>query len=358
MGGMKFSRFRDERGAGEGGASGATPTGGGSAPGGDAWKASLAGGDQSRAKVLEGFKSPDEFWAKVSAPAQDAPDWRRVIAGDDSEELKSLERFADPAAYRKAFRDTQTALRESGRIKLPGENATDEERTAFARALGVPEKVDGYKIEAKPADGYEVSESDKGFLDHMTTKLHEALSKGANPNQLVSLAHQIYYDAAAQGLIDRENGAADRAAEGERINKTFWGSEYEPNIRRAIEGFKHFLPWNDEVKQILGVQDFDEAVQKFGGRRFEDGTAFMDDPLVQRMFAGIARDLAVEDPIFNARGEGSSFDPNKRWNELMKLRETSPREYAKPEIQKELAQLAAAGERQGERASERGSRAA
>ena len=65
--------------------------------------------------------------ANPNEPAPSEGDWRSQLAGGDEKRLKALERYADPAAYDKAFRDTQAALRDGGRVKIPGADATPEE---------------------------------------------------------------------------------------------------------------------------------------------------------------------------------------------------------------------------------------
>jgi hypothetical protein len=57
----------------------------------------------------------------------------------------------------KIARDNQKALRESGRVKIPGENATDEEKAAFREAIGAPKEAAGYEV-AMPegAEQYEL----------------------------------------------------------------------------------------------------------------------------------------------------------------------------------------------------------
>lgn len=54
----------------------------------------------------------------------------------------------------KGYREAERGLRDGGRIKVPGEDASDEEMAAYRSAIGVPEKPDGYAVpEPKDADG-------------------------------------------------------------------------------------------------------------------------------------------------------------------------------------------------------------
>jgi len=278
----------------------------------EAWKTArvnLAGGDVERAKVLEAFETPDALFARVTAP--EPIDWRKQMAGDDPEELKALERYADPAAARKAWKAATAEISAGGKVKIPGENATPEEIAAFTKAIGVPEKVDGYQITAKPPEGYQVTENDTGFLTGLTAKLHEKIANGAKPNDIINFAHQFYYDAQADAVLNEVNAAADAAVAGERENKALWGAEYDANIRTAIAAAKHFFPGKDDEFEALM------------GTRLDTGHALFDHPVIQRMFAQIGRTAGVsEDPFFQAaRGDNPGFDPVKRKQEILAMRE-------------------------------------
>lgn len=273
-------------------------------------RASLAAGDPERAKALEAYDAPEKLFGKLTEQPVER-DWRKEMAGDDPEELKFLERYSDPVAARKAWKEAAQKIREDGRVKVPGEGATPEEIAEFNKALGVPESPDKYEITAQPIDGYDVSDTDKQFLADMTAKLHDAISKGAKPKDIVNLAHQLYYDAAADAAIASESAAAEFAEAGEKANRQLWGSQYDANIKLAIAGAKHVFP---------GSSDEFEA---FMGRRLADGGALFDDPIIQRIFAQSAREMGVhEDPFFlAAKDNNKGFDPVKRKQEILALKD-------------------------------------
>lgn len=306
-------------------------------------RTSLSGGNADRAKVLEGFASPDALFERITAEPPAAPDWRVQMAGEDQDALKFLEKYADPQQAMKAWRSLQTKLSEGGKVKVPGEGATPEEIAEYVKAIGVPEKVDGYQITAKPADGYEVSESDKAFLGGTTEKLHELLAKGAKPGDIVNFLHQTYYDAAAQSVIDAENAAADLAYEGEQANRKLWKEKYEENIQWAIAGAKQYFPGSEA--------EFEETM----GLRMADGRALFDHPMIQRIFAQVGREHA-EDPFFLAQKDGGKgFDPEKRITEIHAMRNGTAdqrREYQKLSAPGgELEKLMAVRERKSGRAA-------
>lgn len=81
------------------------------------------------------------------------PDWYANLSADTGEGEASSNRdwikaqgVKDLDGLTKIARDNQRALRESGRIKVPGAEAKPEELTAFRTAIGVPESVAGYTV--------------------------------------------------------------------------------------------------------------------------------------------------------------------------------------------------------------------
>lgn len=300
--------------------------GGGSDP--NAWKTSLAGGDAARMQLLEGFDAPDKLFERLGRPPLD--DWRKAMAGDDAEELKRLERFTDPAMFHKTYRNMEKSFSDAGRVKLPGEGASAEELAAWSKAIGLPEKPDGFEVKAKPPEGYEPSEADKSVLGRLTTKLHEAMSKGYRPADIVNLAHEFYYGEATQAAIDADNRAAEMALEAEADLKSMWGSKFDENARWAIAGVQQFFPGKGQ-----------EELDDFLGLTLSSGHKLGDHPMFLRMMASVGLQHA-EDPFFLAsKNQNQGFDPEKRKAEIMALRDTDPKRYNSPDIQAELDKIIA-----------------
>lgn len=70
--------------------------------------------------------------------------------------------FKDLDSLVKSYREAEKGLRDGGRIKVPGEGAQAEEVTAFHRAIGVPEKAEGYEI--KGPEGVALNDAVLGQL--------------------------------------------------------------------------------------------------------------------------------------------------------------------------------------------------
>ena len=119
-----------------------------------------------------------------------ADDWRKSMAGDNEDALKLLGRYNSPQDAAKAFVEQRQLLskRDENSIKIPGENATDEERQAFAKALGIPESPDKYERFKPEGDAaIELSEADQAFVDAAIADLHKQGGLTASPEVIKTL---------------------------------------------------------------------------------------------------------------------------------------------------------------------------
>lgn len=262
-----------------------------------------------------------------AAPSSDAPafDWRKEIAGDDEKLAKNLERFTDLKALHKAFDDTQKALRDGGRIKLPGKDATEDDIKAFAKSVGIPEKADGYKIKLDLPEGVQLDEADQAQLKQITEYLHGKGGMAAAP-ETVKAAQELYVEL-------RENMQASLVAQGQKAHqetlatlKKEWGPEFKANIGYAQAA----------VQGLFGK----EAASDILGMRLEDGTRLGDyQPFLRAM--NIAGRQLAQDPLFlptnNLQSDPKSMAQRKA--EIYALRNGTPdqqKQYRSPEIQQEL----------------------
>lgn len=261
--------------------------------------------------------------AKVAETKADAPlafDWRKEIAGEDEKAMKGLERFPDLKTLHKAFEDNQKALRDSGRIKLPGKDATDEDRKAFAKSLGVPDKPDGYKIDLKAVlpEGMTLDDTDKANLKSITEFLHGKGGVAASP-ETVAAATELFAKlkedsvAALVAVEEQTRAATDKEL------KASWGSEYKLNMNFA----------NAAVSALFGDADVEEILDW----RRDDGSRLGDNKAFLRAMATAGRALAV-DPVFSATmtmaGDPKTVD--ERIKEIQAYRHGTPdqkREYDK-----------------------------
>ena len=246
---------------GEGGAAAGAGSDAGAGAGGDAGAGAGAGGDQGG----------DPAWlADLSADTADGDtaslrDWAKSTG------VKDLNQLA------KIARDNQRALRESGRVKVPGSDASPEEVAAWRKATGVPDTAEGYAIDpVLDGDGQEIP-LDKPLLARLASKAHE-IGLGADAfKALVGdyVTGQIE-DFAAMEATQRAEGIEWVKAQGEKA----------PARSAAV----------NRGADVLGLDG--QAVMKV--RNALGAKATMD--MLARLGEGVG-----EDVVFNLDGGGQKF---------------------------------------------------
>lgn len=254
--------------------------------------------------------------ATTTATTEQAADWRKSIAdarakGDEAAAakiLKKLERFNDPGALFESFEETQAALRDSGRIKLPGKDATPEDVAAFNKSLGIPEKADDYKI--KLPDGIALDDGDKAQLKAITEYLHKQGGMAGSPETVQHAANlfmELREQAQAQLIAEAATFARNSEAE---LRKEWGAADFAKNIALTGPG----------VVALVGR----DGAEELRTLRLANGALLGDHPLYVKLGASAGR-LSQQDPVFWAanqmQGDGKSLEGRK--SEIMKLRTSS-----------------------------------
>jgi hypothetical protein len=143
------------------------------------------------------------------------PDWYGNLSADADGDKPSLRDWVkatgvkDLDALAKVARDNQAALRESGRIKIPGEGAKPEELAEFRKAIGVPEKAEEYTV-AAPKDE---AGNDIPLNDELIGRMAESALKHGAPKGvfegIVSDFIQAQMDEAATADAEQQKIAND-----------------------------------------------------------------------------------------------------------------------------------------------------
>lgn len=254
-----------------------------------------------------GDPAPSSGADPAGKPADDPAAWRAALAGDDADFAKELERYADPKAYAKAFKDTQTALRNrtEGMIKLPGADASDEDKQAFAKALGIPDSHDKY-ARVKPPEGLELADADKAFIDSKLKALHEAGGFAAHP-EVVKMFEGFYYEAMQESAAQMRAAAELKRAETKKALEKDWGPDFKVNMGLAEEALRTF--GGKEAEGLLEMQ-------------FADGTLLGDHPAIIKLLTNAARSSTedigflktlVTQPSVGAEALQSEYDQIKKW---------------------------------------------
>ena len=135
------------------------------------------------------------------------PDWYNEISAESGQDgtpalrdwLKSAG-IKDLDGLAKVARDNQKALRESGRVKIPGEGASEAEVSEWRKAIGVPDEPSGYRLpEFKDADGNPIE-----MNDDLLTVLADSAHKAGLP--------KAAYEAVGLGGVTLEEGPANITA--------------------------------------------------------------------------------------------------------------------------------------------------
>lgn len=210
----------------------------------------------------------------VVAPViEDKPvdDWRtRMATADgvvDDKLLGYLGRYQSETAAMAEFKKQRDAIASGKYIRPLGDNASEEELTAYRTMFGVPGAPEGY-LEKLP-DGLVVGDDDRPAVDKILTAMH-----GMNaPKPVVEAMLSTYYDIVDQQYADTQARNETAKTEGIEALTGEWGPDYKRNIN-AVKSYLGTLP--EPVQEALM------------GATLPDGTSIGNNPAVIQFLAGLA----------------------------------------------------------------------
>lgn len=260
---------------GDAGAVANPPAGGDAAPGGEA-----SGSGDIPADFLALF--PTETPDGESASLQD---WVKATG------------VKDAATLAKIARDNQRALRESGRIKVPGEGATAQEIAEYHAAIGVPSDPSGYTVpEFKDAAGNPIPVN-TALTERIFAKAHELGGPKALIEQLV--ASEI------QSQIEEHDAQVAELQKQAQAHIAKWGADKEQGIAQVNAALKELGFSREDVDHMRampgGVGKFLDAMRKIGGN-------FTEDTLIK----GDTRTFGMTPQAAQAEIDAMKNDPAKR----------------------------------------------
>jgi hypothetical protein len=202
--------------------------------------------------------------APASAPAPAPASWRDTLP-DDLKAAKSLEKYGDVPALAKAYVDAEALIGRKGAI-IPKEGDAPEVTAAWRKALGVPEKADGYTI-ARPEDVPEAL-----WSDGTAAKYREIAHKhGLTPAQAQAVAGEFLQHQAGEVAA-----LAQAGQEAVATLRKEWGAKFEQNVTLATRAAAAFLP-GDLLDMVLPTgqrlgdhPDMVKAFAKIGAAQGED----------------------------------------------------------------------------------------
>jgi hypothetical protein len=185
------------------------------------------------------------------------------------------------------------------KIVLPGKDAKPEQWDGVYKALGRPDKPDGYEL--KKPEGFD------GYSDDLAKAYRDTAHKaGLSASQAATL--HDWWAGAAMEANKRE--VAEREADAKKMDgelRTAWGAAYDGNVEAGKRGVQHFAKVAGlTADQAAGALD---AFEKRIG-----GAALM------RMFAAIGKGIG-EDTLHGS-GLGGTMTPEQAKLEITKIEKT------------------------------------
>lgn len=249
--------LNSEGGAGEGGADfgGSADLLGGSGGGGAADGGGGAGGGGEGGG---GAADPDWYEGLSTEVAEG-----RTSSNRDVVKAKGWRTLDDVVA---SYREAERAVRDSGRVKVPGEGASAEEVAAYHRAIGVPEKAEDYAVpEFKDADGNPIE---------INTALTERIAQFAHKHGMPKGALEaVLHDEIAAQIAEYDAIVADREkAAGAHVKA--WGEEREAKLANIDAAARDIGLSRQDMEYLRGmpsgVGKALDMLAKFGSNFGED----------------------------------------------------------------------------------------
>lgn len=253
--------------------------------------------------------------APAAAAPETAADWRASITDPDAKEFAS--RLTTPADAVKVALDFRKA--NSAMIKVPGKDATPEDRAKFNKAIGVPDKAEDYKFEL----GREATDADKAIQGSLS-KI--AFDNGIPATAMTALSKAVTELATAQKAEENRVAVEARAANEAALRKE-WGADYERNktlASRAVQAF-------GEVKQHPEVVEFFD-------KTMVNGQKLGDHPIMVRLLGNVGNRMGEGDFI-GAVGSDQRSSIQSELNEIYNKTPPGTPGYRDAAVQRRVAEL-------------------
>ena len=230
--------------------------------------------------ALSKFDNQDKFFESIGIELETS-DWRSDLPDDLKETADKLTSPTDAIRAIVAFR------KRDSQVRVPGKDATDDERKAYNKAVGIPESVDGYEFPAMPeGPGESATETEvadhKQILGEIKTsretwakRFHDLKVPKDTAKQLTQALNE---DLTAKLALQIDADKVFAASQKEDL-KTEWKDDYEKNGILAERAAK-------ETAKRAGV-NFEELTKI----ETKDGRFLMDNSSIIRLFAVIGREM-------------------------------------------------------------------
>lgn len=229
-------------------------------------------------ETFKGFESREKLFETIGykPPKEEGKDWRESLSEEDK---KVASRFTSEADM---IRSIKEARKRESLVRVPGKDATDDEKSAYFKAIGVPENPEGYKFETP--EGVELTPEMEAENKEWAQVLHKAKVPVETVNiltehiQKLTEAHQAVLVKADKDFLEQSEAA---------LKDEWKGEEYNKNKTVANQAFREIVN-----RAGLDMEDLKHMETK-------EGRIIFDDPRIVKIFAVIGREM----------GEGS-LGPN------------------------------------------------
>lgn len=237
--------------------------------------------DAVKAETPPNGAAPAESAEKPAEATPEAPPppWY----GDVDDDLKKVaSRFTSPAD---ALRSIADFRKRESQVRVPGKDATDEDRAKYLKAIGVPDKPDGYEFPALTKE--ELTDQVKESREGWAKTFHE---HGVSKDQASALvkAFMTEQDALLQSAIEADKQHVQQAEDA--LRKEWQGKNYDVNGTLAKRAF-------ETVASRAGL-----SVDELNQIRTSADRLIMDDPRMARMWAIVGKEMQ-EGTLGGAVGE-------------------------------------------------------
>lgn len=180
-----------------------------------------------------------------------------------------------------------------GLVRVPGEDASDEDRAAYHKLIGVPETPDGYEL--APPEGLREGLYNKDMEAAFRAKAHELGLPGTKAAELNNWYYQMMSNGDKQ-IAQNEQQALDAAMN--TLKDEWKGDTFKANSTLAQRAFKTF------AGEMEGAQEFLEKT-KVGD------VALGNHPMFLRIFAGIGQKISDDSSFGRETKTGELSDEDR-----------------------------------------------
>jgi len=244
--------------------------------------------DEGLKTSLGQFETVDDFYAaaKIEKPEAVEIDWRESLKDEDMK--KSAERFG---SVEDILRSNADMRKRDSQVRIPGKDASDEEKAKYHAAIGVPENAEAYKFPEKE----NMTDEEKASNDYWKDIFHGTdISQKQADDLMEGLKNAVTKNKEAN-IKANEQWAEDSSA----ALKESWRGDYDKNVAIANQGFNKFF-------ETAGID-----VDDIRSIKMENGLFLMDDARFLQGFATLGREMGEgtlgpamnEDEVETMQGE-------------------------------------------------------